>query len=122
MGHWSLAQICKHLADSIHGSLDGFDMRNHRVKRFFLSKRLLRSMFEQGIPRGYTVDPRLTPPAQVDLDDAVSALDRAIARYQDHRGRLRPHPLFGDMPRETWNRVHRFHCAHHLSFVIPADG
>jgi nitrite reductase (NO-forming)/hydroxylamine reductase len=43
-----------------------------------------------------------------------------LARYLQHDGRLHAHPLFGNMPRETWDRVHCVHCAHHLSFVIPS--
>ena len=122
VGRWTLAQVCRHLADTITGSMDGFDLRRHRVKRFFLSKRLLRYTFQHGITPGYTVDPKLTPPPQVNLDEAVARLERAVERYRSYRGRLRSHPLFGDLSREKWDQLHCFHGAHHLSFVIPTDG
>ncbi len=121
VGRWSLAQICKHLADSINGSIDGFDLRRHRFKRFFFAKRMLRYTFRYGIPAGYTVDPNLTPPNNIDLDEAIDQLARAIDRYEQHRGRLEAHPLFGKLPRDMWNRLQCFHCAHHLRFVIPVD-
>jgi len=122
VGQWTLAQVCRHLADTINGSMDGFDLRRHRFKRFFLGKRLLRWTYRHGIPPGYTIDPRLTPPPNVRLDEALDAMERAVERYRTYRGRLRAHPLFGDLSREMWGRLHCFHSAHHLSFVIPTDG
>ncbi|MHC4698500.1 MAG: DUF1569 domain-containing protein [Planctomycetota bacterium] len=120
LANWSLAQISAHLTHSFIGSMEGFDLSNHRVKRFFIKRRMLQVALTKGIPRGWTVDPNLTPRDEVDLNDAVDALDAAIRRYLDHRGKLYGHPLFGRMPRETWDRVHCVHSAHHLSFAIPA--
>ncbi len=121
VGHWSFAQICKHLADSVHGSIDGFDLRRHRIKRFLFAKVMLRYAFRYGIPPGYTVDPHLTPPELIDIGVAIEELRQALERYQRHRGPLAAHPLFGKMPRDLWDRIHRIHCAHHLGFVIPTD-
>jgi len=120
VGNWTLAQVCRHLADTINGSMDGLDLSRHRFKRFFLSKRLLRYTFRHGIPPGYTIDPKLNPPSDVTLEASLAALERAVARYQSYEGRLRPHPLFGDLSRGMWDRLHCFHGAHHLSFVIPS--
>ncbi len=99
--------------------MDGFDLRRHRIKRWFFSKPLLGYTYRYGIPRGYTVDPKLTPPPGVELAPAVQALEAAIDRYRSHTGRLHPHPLFGRLSRKGWDRLHCFHCAHHLSFVQP---
>jgi hypothetical protein len=122
LGHWTLAQVCKHLADSINGSIDGLDLRRHRFKRWFLAKRMLAWTLENGIPPGITVDPNLTPPPAVDMATALAELQGAIRRYQIHRGTLRPHPLFGRMDRPTWDRLHCIHCAHHLSFIAAVGG
>ncbi|MGB2985852.1 MAG: DUF1569 domain-containing protein [Phycisphaerae bacterium] len=122
VANWSLGQICEHLARSFVGSMEGFDLSNHRIKRFFLRRKMLHVALTKGIPRDYTVDENLTPPPKVDLREAVGALDAAIQRYQNHQGKLHAHPLFGKMPRDVWDRVHCVHCAHHLSLVLPADG
>jgi len=102
--------------------MDGLDLRRHRFKRFFLSKRLLRYTYRYGISPGYTVDPKLTPPPNVKLDESLSALERALERYRSYCRRLYAHPLFGDLSREMWDQLHCFHGAHHLSFVISTDG
>lgn len=117
LGRWTLAQICKHLADSINGSIDGLDLSRHRFKRWFLAGRMLAWTFENGIPTGITVDPKLTPPSGLEIAPAYAALEEAIRRYQAYRGRLEPHPLFGRMSRVKWDRLHCIHCAHHLSFI-----
>ncbi len=121
VSRWTFAQICQHLANSFNGSIDGLDLSRHRFKRFFLAKPMLRYTFRHGIPTNYTVDPNIEPPPGVDLEEAVEALTRAVDRYQGHRGPLQAHPLFGKMPRRVWDRVHRIHCAHHLSFVLPSE-
>jgi hypothetical protein len=119
LAKWSLAQICKHLADSVNGSIDGFDLRRHRIKRFFFRRLLLAYTLRYGIPRNYLVDPGIEPVNDSALDDGVSQLRQAIQRYQSHNGPLQAHPLFGRMPRHTWDRIQCIHCAHHLSFVLP---
>lgn len=121
VGNWTLAQVCKHLAGSINGSIDGFDLRRHRIKRALFARPLLWYTFRFGIPPGYTVDPALTPPDEVRLDEASTGLREAIARYQRHDGPLAPHPLFGELSRAMWDRMQCFHCAHHLRFVWPSE-
>jgi hypothetical protein len=120
VAQWTLGQICKHLADGVNGSIDGLDLSRHRVKRFLMAKRMLKYTFRFGIPRNYRVDPNIEPLTDVDLDTAIEELTRAIQRFQGHRGPLQAHPLFGRMHHEVWDRLHRVHCAHHLSFAVPA--
>lgn len=121
LGRWTLGQICHHLAAGFVGAMEGFDLRNHRIKRFFLKKQMLNVALTKGIPLNYTVDPKLTPP-ETSLDEGVAMLASAIERYVSYDGRLHAHPLFGRMSREVWDRVQCVHCAHHLSFVLPVDG
>lgn len=121
VGHWSLGQVCRHLADSFDASIDGFGTRRHWIKRTLMGKRMLHYVFTKGIPTDYTVTNRLTPPPGIDLDQTATALSRAIERYRSHQGRLHFHPLFGTLSRADWDRLQCIHCAHHLSFVIPDE-
>lgn len=118
LGRWTLGQICWHLAQSFHGSLDGFDLRRHRIKRFFLARPMFDYTLRYGIPRNYTVDPGIHPPGSIEQDEGIDALTDAINRYLGYEGSLKAHPLFGVMDRSRWNRLHCVHTAHHLSFVV----
>ncbi len=118
VGNWNLGQICTHLAASVNGSIDGFDLTHHRLKRWLIPRLMLFVTYRYGIPAGYTVDANITPPNHVDLSTAIGELADAIERYAHHTGLLQAHPLFGRLDREQWDRLQCFHCAHHLSFVI----
>ena len=121
VGNWSLGQTCQHLSKSFNGSVEGFDLSRHRIKRFFIKKRMLEVALTKGIPRNWLVDAHLTPAPHVDLENGMADLEAAIERYREHRGGLHAHPLFGNMSREVWDQVHCVHSAHHLSFVLPVE-
>ncbi|NOS99929.1 MAG: DUF1569 domain-containing protein [Phycisphaerales bacterium] len=120
VGQWTLAQMCRHLADSFHGSIDGFGTNRHRIMRVFIGRRALRRVFAaNGIGAGFTVTERLNPPSDAALDPSAADLDAAIRRFLAHCGPWDVHPFFGRLTREEWTRLHRIHSAHHLSFAIP---
>lgn len=119
LGNWNLAQTVWHLAETFRGSVDGFRLRGHHLRRIFLGRRILSWTLKNGIPRNITLDERLNPPAIVDLTEANGSLRLAVDRYGKHTGRLKPHPVFGRLNRENWDKLHCFHCAHHLSFLVP---
>ena len=120
-GNWTLAQVCKHLAGTFHGSIDGFLMSGHTLRRIILGRRILAWTYKHGIPPGVTLDPRLNPPADCDVTTSLEELSHAIERYERHPGRLKPHPIFGRLSRKAWDQLHCFHCAHHLSFIVSVD-
>lgn len=119
VGHWSLGQICDHLARGIDGAIDGLDLSRHRVKRGLFRKILLACTLRFGIPENYMVDPGIEPTEPVSDEQGIGRLAAAVERYIAHDGPLQAHPLFGKMSREQWDRMHCVHCAHHLSFVVP---
>jgi len=122
-GNWTLAQVCKHLAGTFHGSIDGLLLSGPRLRRIFLGRVILSWTYKHGIPPGITLDPKLNPPFECDLECCIDELSRAIDRYRMHKGGLRPHPIFGRLRRKAWDRLHCFHCAHHLSHIVPvAEG
>jgi hypothetical protein len=42
-----------------------------------------------------------------------------VQRFAAHAGPVADHPLAGKVSKEVWERFHRIHCAHHLSFTVP---
>ncbi|RME38179.1 MAG: DUF1569 domain-containing protein [Planctomycetota bacterium] len=119
---WTLGQIGRHLANGFHGSIDGFDLSRHRIKRTLFRRLLIAYTLRWGIPERYTVDPGIEPQEPVETETGVRELREALDRYRRHTGPLKPHPLFGEMPRPLWDRIHCIHCAHHLRFVVPDEG
>lgn len=107
-----------HLADTFHASIDGIQLSGHRLRRFFLGRKILMWTLKNGIPAGVTVDKKLTPSAACQLTTTFPELEKAIRRYEAHTGALKPHPIFGKLCRADWDRLHCFHCAHHLSFIV----
>ena len=122
-GNWTLAQTCHHIADTLHGSIDGLGVTKHRIMRTLFGRCILRQVFETNIlGDGFTVTKKLNPPDDVDLDEAVTALKTAIARYHAHTGPLHLHPFFGWLDRAEWDRLHLIHAAHHLKRLVPHIG
>ncbi len=118
-GRWSLAQICRHLADSFTGSMDGFGVDHHRVMRGLFGRRALKDVFQNGLSPGFTVTERLNPPPDADFGASVEDLETAIERFQRSDGPLHMHPFFGRLDRSEWERLHLIHCAHHLGYMKP---
>ena len=119
-GRWDLAQTCTHLADSFTGSMDGFGVHRHVLMRLLFGRSALRDVFRtNSLGSGFTVTERLNPPLQVDLEHGTEALASAIDRFRSHSGPLHLHPFFGQLTKPEWDRLHRIHCAHHLSRIMP---
>ena len=80
-----------------------------------------RQFFESGlVPEGIPTSPPLLPVEGLDEREEAEGLRQAIAHYEAPPGPVAPHRLFGFLTREEWDRFHCIHCAHHLSFAVPA--
>lgn len=99
--------------------MDGIRLGGHRLRRVIFGRRILAWSIKHGIPAGITVDPKLNPPEDCNLDSSVRELELAMDRYSKYRGRLKAHPIFGRLDREHWDQLHCLHCAHHLSHIVP---
>jgi hypothetical protein len=120
VGNWSLAQICRHLATVLRRVVDLPASTPHDASRWVGEERK-RQYFASGlIPEGIPTSPQLVPVEGLDEREEAEGLRRAIAHYEASPGPVIPHPLFGFLTREEWDRVHCIHCAHHLSFAVPA--
>ena len=60
------------------------------------------------------------PPLGLDAGHEAEALRLSIGRFRASAAPLDEHPLLGRMTLVEWERFHCLHCAHHLSFVVPA--
>jgi hypothetical protein len=120
LGNWSPGQIFRHLARAYNGSIDGFTIT------FPLHLRLVAKVFRKKLltmqmPAGFKL-PRngaatLEPPS-TSTEEGAAELRAAVARLQREPRRAK-HPMFGELTREEWDRVHLTHASLHLSFLIP---
>jgi subtilisin-like proprotein convertase family protein len=118
VGNWSLEQIADHLRIFFEGSLNGFGFRMPWYMRLGAPLILRYTLKKRFLPAGVKTPKPLEPNSAIDAV-AVDVLLATIAKYRVRTGPLHPSPLFGPLPRETWDQVHLIHCAHHLSFAHP---
>jgi hypothetical protein len=120
LGNWSPGQIFRHLAVAYNSSIDGFTMT------FPLHLRLVAKVFRKKLltmqmPAGFKL-PRsgaaTLEPSATSTQEGAAELRAAVARLGREPSRAR-HPMFGDLTREEWDRVHLTHASLHLSFLIP---
>jgi hypothetical protein len=119
LGNWSLGEICKHLAKGMDMAVDGPPFKPSWLIRMvgpLIKKRFL----SRPIKPGFKLPPNATAmlPEATDTGEGVAILERAIQRLQ-RAGNRKPHPVFGRMTDQEWDRFQFLHSAMHLSFIVP---
>jgi hypothetical protein len=121
-GRWTLGQICDHLARGITLTLRkprGDATTPEPTPAQEVNRRHL--FRARSFPEGVALPSRLLEPtADLDSRAAAEALRSALDRLASHDDPFPAHPLLGPLTRDEWVDFHCIHCAHHLSFVVPA--
>jgi hypothetical protein len=132
LGNWSSGQIFTHLARVMLTAVDGTELRPPLVSRLiaFVFRPLLKwLLFHRGMPAGIphkgipvvgevSEASTLAADASVSIEEGLAELRTAIERYKSAE-KLQPHPGFGRISREDWDRFSLRHAELHLSFVVP---
>lgn len=120
LGNWSLGQIGNHLMGSFQSSVEGYPGSAPWLVRKLIGPVVKRRLFSTGrIAEGATLPAEYAPKPGLDARAEAEALRAAIRLFAAHSGPMAPHPLFGRMTAEEWQRFHCIHAAHHLGFVVP---
>jgi hypothetical protein len=120
LGNWSLGQIFKHLAESMHHAIDGapFGVPWHfRVFGRVFKRRILTKPMPAGIKLPADAARHLLP-GDTNTEEGLKLLRQAIDRLE-RDGKRAPSPFLGSMTREEYNQLHQRHAELHLSFVEP---
>ena len=120
VGNWSLGQVCQHLTVIFTRSIEGWPTRAPWVIRRTVGPLVLTRVLSSGeMPEGIRTPQKLglTPGTELDDRAEAEALRGAIRYYEAFTDSLPEHPFFGPLSRQNWDRLHRIHCAHHLSFL-----
>jgi hypothetical protein len=120
LGNWSPGQIFRHLAIVYNSSIDGFSITFPLPLRL-AGKVFRKKLLTMSMPAGFKLpaagQKAMVPPA-TSTEEGAAELRAAIARLKQEPTRA-PHPMFGNLTREEWDRVHLSHAALHLSFLLP---
>jgi hypothetical protein len=121
VGHWSLPQICRHLATVMRRIVDLPASTPSDPSRW-VPEAEKRQVLESGLlPEGLPGPPELMPVETGDAPAEAEGLRAAIAHYQASPGPAIPHRIFGPLTKSEWDRLQLIHFAHHLSFAVPAE-
>ena len=123
VGTWSLAEILQHLNLTMRMTLEG-----PAFQASALMRPVYRILFMPMIKKGRPVKIRATAPKSLtpanDLDENACAdrFHELVARLSDPTTEFQPfHPLMGNLNREQWLLMQKWHAAHHLSFMVPTS-
>ena len=119
LGNWSLGEICEHLASAMNMAVDGPPVQalvaySHGRTT---DQEALFCRDHSSPASSCQATPRRSCPSGADTDKGITALARAIERIQRTADR-KPHPIFGRMTNEEWDRMQFLHSAMHLSFIV----
>ncbi len=120
VGNWSLAQICRHLATVMRRVVDLPASTPHDPS-LWVGEERKREVFESGrLPESLPAPPQVVPTETLDERAEAEGLRAVIAHYKASNGPVIPHRIFGPLTKAEWDRIQCIHCAHHLSFAVPA--
>ncbi|MFO0959292.1 MAG: DUF1569 domain-containing protein [Isosphaeraceae bacterium] len=121
VGKWTLGEICNHLATTLNYAVDGFPRPMPWIVRRTIGPYFLRKVLKEGrMPDGIKAPGVLQPKPGVEAAEAIESLRAAIRRVQDGREPFPENGFFGPMTKEQIQRLQCIHCAHHLSYAVPA--
>jgi len=120
LGNWSRGQVFTHLALAYNGSIDGLAINFPWPLR--LMARIFKAKLVNGpMPAGFNLPSdgaKAVLPPPTSTEEGLANLHAAVARLQRESHRA-PHPMFGDITKEQWNKIHLKHASLHMSFLIP---
>ena len=123
-GNWSLEQNLSHLNKGLQMAFEptefGIPFIVRPALRWMFLNRMERLGSEAIRFRG-TAPPALQPQENLVLDSLLADFERLCGQVEAINAVFVPrHPVFGRFNTEQWRVMQRWHCAHHLSHLIPA--
>jgi len=122
-GAWTLGQMCRHVRLTMESNMEGYPLwmsvlglpLRPLLRRFALPRLLAGNSIS-----GVRTAGMFVPPAGLDDAAELERFEACVRAFKGGSGPLHPHPGFGRMSREGFERFHAAHTAHHLGFLEPA--
>ena len=118
--NWSLGQICDHLGTAMRYSRNGFPSQWPKPLQALARFVAMRRIQADKIMRLRFPSP-IGSPRELPALRGIEYLAEGIECFQSAGADCAPHIVFGNMSRQEWTQFHLWHCAHHLSFLIPEN-
>jgi hypothetical protein len=115
-GVWPMSGVLEHLAQSVEMSMDGYPEAKSALFQNTVGSAAFaffkwRGHMSHGLDEPIPGAPALTTSA--DWKPAALRLRRAIARFNDHSGVLKPHFAYGPLSKTEFSLAHGLHIANH---------
>jgi hypothetical protein len=118
VGVWSVYQILQHMTDMLHGSMHGFPKLQFKLFRMTIGKFIYNSIINSGeMKAGYPNPSAPSKREEAPILPAVQRLRAMLSEFQSYSGQMAIHPMFDDLNKDQWTKLHLIHFSLHLSFI-----
>lgn len=118
--NWNPYKVFVHCAKTIDYSMTGYPAMKPAIIRATVGKIAIRKFLSQGyMKHNLTADVAGSPEIEDTgtAHDGVATLIDTIERFQKHQDALKPHLVFGKLPKDHYEKYFAIHIADHLSEI-----
>jgi hypothetical protein len=119
-GKWTLGQILSHIGDSIEfvltqkkGAIHIPTIIQNTIGKIVLQKFFLFGKMDRGLPNPIKQGEPKDGDILVELDRVIKLSES----FRNHPGPFNPHPIFGQLSKEEYIKLHLLHCSNHFSYI-----
>jgi hypothetical protein len=118
-GEWSLPRMAWHLSRTTQSRMIPGPFPPNTPEQDGRRPVLEQVLASGKLPDGIVAPDSIQPPADCG-PEAIDELLDTLRRFASFAGPIAPHRLFGALSDADGRRLNRYHCAHHLSHLVPA--
>ena len=120
-GHFTLAQMLEHAAQSVEYSMQGFPAPKSALFQATLGRAAFAVFDARGAMRHGLDEPLPGAPAlALPLDGAIARLLKSLDDFEAWQRPLAPHFAYGALDKPQYTRAHLMHLANHWTEVVRA--
>jgi len=115
---WTYFQILTHCADALEFSMSSYPRVMPGIIRKTIGKFFFNRMMKDGYMKAGAPNPS-APKTREEGDEkaALLRLQKALSAFEKFQGPFAIHPVFDELTKDQWAKLHSFHIANHLGFA-----
>ena len=118
VGVWSVYQILQHMTDMLHNSMHGFSNLQFKLFRITIGKFIYNKIINSGeMKAGYPNPSAPSKREEAPIPPAIQRLRAMLSEFQSYSGQMAIHPVFDQLNKDEWTKLHLIHFSLHLSFI-----